>query len=197
MDFVVFATVVLAIYCVLWFFDSFFKVCLDVCLCVFFFSFQLKTNIETDFPFSISFQSCMHYPYEAFLNGTGLTIKPFRIQWYTTALNRITIKWAHTYPKLFTCSFDAGVFASICLLPLMLLWQMKPYIVDAISSHGLNTIANGPSSIDGAKPKQDGPVGGGGGSSGNGASTSNGIEFELMLPGVNLPFDEISYYIIS
>lgn len=133
----------------------------------------------------------MHYPYEAFLNGTGLTIKPFRIQWYTTALNRVTIKWAHTYPKLFTLSFDAGVFASICLLPLMLLWQMKPYIVDAVARHGLNTIANEPSGVESAKTKQDGGGGGGAGSGGN------GIEFELMLPGVNLPLDEISYYAIS
>lgn len=136
----------------------------------------------------------MHYPYEAFLNGTGLTIKPFRIQWYTTALNRITIKWAHTYPKLFTCSFDAGVFASICLLPLMLLWQMKPYIVDAVARHGLNTIANGQSSGDSANSKQDS---GGGGSGSTGSGSGNGIEFELMLPGVNLPLEEISYYAIS
>lgn len=135
----------------------------------------------------------MHYPYEAFLNGTGLTIKPFRIQWYTTALNRITIKWAHTYPKLFTCSFDAGVFASICLLPLMLLWQMKPYILDAVSSHGLNIIANGQSGVDSTKTKQDGGGEGGGG----GGSAGSAIEFELMLPGVNLPLDEISYYAIS
>lgn len=133
----------------------------------------------------------MHYPYEAFLNGTGLTIKPFRIQWYTTALNRITIKWAHTYPKLFTCSFDAGVFASICLLPLMLLWQMKPYILNAFSSHGLDTIASG----DGMRTKPDG--GGGGSSSSSNAGSGSGLEFELMLPGVNLPLDEISYYAIS
>lgn len=132
----------------------------------------------------------MHYPYEAFLNGTGLTIKPFRIQWYTTALNRITIKWAHTYPKLFKCSFDAGVFASMCLLPLMLLWQMKPYIVDAVSRHGLNTVANGQPGAESTKTKQDSGDGGGGGS-------GKGIEFELMLPGVNLPLDEISYYAIS
>lgn len=119
----------------------------------------------------------MHYPYEAFLNGTGLTIKPFRIQWYTTALNRITIKWAHSYPKLFTCSFDAGVVASLCLLPSMLLWQMKPYIVDAFSS-GFKS-SDGPSA-----PAEK--------TNANGA-----VEFELMLPGINLPLDEISYYAIS
>lgn len=118
----------------------------------------------------------MHYPYEAFLNGTGLTIKPFRIQWYTTALNRITIKWAHNYPKLFTCSFDAGVFASMGLLPLMLLWQIKPYIVDAFAS--------------GSKASGQTIQTGSGGA-------NSGVQLELMLPGVNLPFDEISYYVIA
>ena len=119
----------------------------------------------------------MHYPYEAFLNGTGLTIKPFRIQWYTTALNRITIKWAHTYPKLFTYSFDVGVFSSICLLPMLLLWHMKPYIWDAFSSGGKSV------------PGQTMPA--------DNSKANTGVQFELMLPGVNLPFDEISYYVIA
>lgn len=119
----------------------------------------------------------MHYPYEAFLNGTGLTIKPFRIQWYTTALNRITIKWAHTYPKLFRFSFDVGVVSSICLLPMMLLWQMKPYIWDAFSS-GIKSTAGQIKTAENS-------------------NTNTGVEFELMLPGVNLPFDEISYYVIA
>lgn len=74
----------------------------------------------------------------------------------------------------------------------MLLWQMKPYIVDAVARHGLNTIANGQSSVDSAKSKQDS-----GGSGGGGSASGNGIEFELMLPGVNLPLEEISYYAIS
>lgn len=120
----------------------------------------------------------MHYPYEAFLNGTGLTIKPFRILWYTTALNRICIKWAHYYPKLFTLSFDVGVFASICLLPLLLLWQMKPYIVDAFSS-SIKTFDGQNQAVEKT------------------ANTNNNVEFELMLPGINLPFDEISYYAIA
>lgn len=115
----------------------------------------------------------MHYPYEAFLNGTGLTIKPFRIQWYTTALNRITIKWAHNYPKLFTCSFDAGVFASMCLLPLILIWQIKPYVVDILSSSSKASGSVGPA---------------------DGGAANSGAQLELMLPGVNLPFDEIIYY---
>lgn len=114
----------------------------------------------------------MHYPYEAFLNGTGITIKPFRIYWYTTAFNRSTIKWAHAYQKIFRHSFDIGVFASILLLPTIVIWLMKPFIENVISKE-----RNAPLS---AK-----------------SFNNDAVEFELLLPGVNLPLEEISYYAIS
>lgn len=117
----------------------------------------------------------MHYPYEAFLNGTGITIRPFCIQWYTTALNRAAFKWAHAYPKLLTFSFDLGVFASILLLPLVMIWQINPFINDVISKE---------SKI----PKRDSDFRHHG---------KHAMQFELLLPGVNLPSDEISYYVIS
>lgn len=172
MEFMVFATVVLAIYLALWFFDSFFKVNpKTICSKIAPHSQVNLINFEND----RFLQSCMHYPYEAFLNGTGLTIKPFRIQWYTTALNRITIKWAHTYPRLFTISFDIGVFSSFFLLPVVLLWQMKPYIVDALQSM-----------------RSTGPT-----TPADSSNRNGGVQLELMLPGVNLPLDEISYYAIA
>lgn len=102
---------------------------------------------------------------------------------YTTALNRTALKLAHGYPKLLRRSFDVGIIASICLIPLILLWQMKPYIVDAVAS--LNTVASGQSGGD--STKQDSSR----------SSSNNAIQFDLMLPGVNLPIDEISYYAIS
>lgn len=117
----------------------------------------------------------MHYPYEAFLKGTGLTIKPFRIQWHTTALNRITIKLAHSYPKVFTHSFDIGVIVSFVLLPLIIVWQLEPFVIGILLNE----------------------------SKGHGHKTStenlhsHEAQFELLLPGVNLPLDEIVYYIIS
>lgn len=115
----------------------------------------------------------MHYPYDAFLHGTGLTIKPFRIHWYTTALNRITIKWAHTYPKCFNLSFDLGVFASLLLLPVILLWQIMPFILDAFRSNESN--------VDQSKR----------------TDSNDALQFQMMLPGVNLPFDEIVYYTLA
>lgn len=61
----------------------------------------------------------MHYPYQAFMNGTGLNVKLFRIHWYTTALNRSIIKWAFNYPKFFKCSFDIGALVSVIALPIV------------------------------------------------------------------------------
>lgn len=117
----------------------------------------------------------MHYPYEAFLNGTGLTIRPFRIQWYTTALNRMTIKWANSYPKFFTRSFDLGVLTSIVLLPAIFIWHLLTLYYETRSDDVRSDMT------------QPAKVGGGG-------ST---VELELMLPGINLPLDEIGYYITA
>lgn len=115
----------------------------------------------------------MHYPYEAFLNGTGLTLRPFRIQWYTTAFNRMPIKWANTYPKLFAGSFDIGVIMSIILLPLVFGWHLINLYMEAMQKTSLDP-NNALSS-----------------------SQSSGVELELMLPGINLPLDEIGYYVAA
>lgn len=105
----------------------------------------------------------MHYPYQAFLNGTGLTVKFFRIHWYTTALNRSIVKWASNYPKLLKYSFNVGVWVSVITLPIVFLvyflWTFFQ-INETIEE----------------QPKHN-------------------IGFEIMLPGVNLPLDEIGYYI--
>lgn len=123
----------------------------------------------------------MHYPYDAFLNGTGLTIRPFQIQWYTTALNRLTIKWAHSYPKFFTRSFDLGVLISIILLPLALIWQIMPIIADLLW-YGDNIATKGST----GRPAAD-----------LSDSKARVVQFELMLPGINLPFNEIGYFTIA
>lgn len=117
-------------------------------------------------------QSCMHYPYQAFLNGTGLTVKPFRIQWYTTAFNRTTIKWANSWSKLYTLSFDIGVFASLLLLPSLFVW----HLITLYSS-----------SNDVSKLRGDNV----------GRNAKGSIELELMLPGINLPLNEIGYYVTA
>lgn len=112
----------------------------------------------------------MHYPYQAFLNGTGLTVKPFRIQWYTTAFNRTTIKWANSWSRFYTLSFDIGVFVSLSLLPALFVWHLA-----SLYSDSKTKVAENPDR----------------------AASKGGIELELMLPGVNLPLNEIGYYVAA
>lgn len=112
----------------------------------------------------------MHHPYAAFLNGTGLTVKLGRIHWHTTALNRLVVKWASKYPRLLNVSFDAGVWVSIVLLPLVFtLHFVWTFFVQSTAASGAAAAA---------KP-------------------ATGVGVELMLPGVNLPLDEIGYYIAA
>lgn len=109
----------------------------------------------------------MHYPYEAFLRGTGLSIKLFRLQWHTTALNRSIVKWSTAYPKLLSLSFSLGVYVSILLMP------VASCLLIATAFH---TNSPGKTGTDTGSGKQ-------------------AISLELLFPGVNLPFNEIGYYI--
>lgn len=116
----------------------------------------------------------MHYPYDAFLKGTGLTVRPFRISWYTTAFNRTAVKWASGYPKLFTCSFDIGVFVTLALLPSIFIWHLVSLYIHASEER----LA-------------------GGEAAGRSAARTEVVQLQLMLPGVNLPLNEIGYYITA
>lgn len=120
----------------------------------------------------------MHYPYQAFLQGTGLTVKPFRIHWHTTALNRTVVKWASKFPRPLSLSFDLGVWVSIVLLPVICIAHFVwTFFLQSTAASG----ASGDSTVAGA-------------SAAGGAPT---VGLELMLPGVNLPLDEIGYYIAA
>lgn len=119
----------------------------------------------------------MHYPYQAFLQGTGLTVKPFRIHWHTTALNRTVVKWASKYPRPLSLSFDLGVWVSIVLLPIICIAHFAWTFF--LQSDNGNAAA--------------------GSTTGTAASASSAatVGLELMLPGINLPLDEIGYYIAA
>lgn len=116
----------------------------------------------------------MHYPYVAFLRGTGLTVEFLRLQWYTTAINRTIVKWASSYPRLFRLSFDCGILVSVIALPIVfiahILWTFFSFVAS-----NTNDVIN-----------EATPV-----------SSTHDIAFEIMLPGVNLPLNEIGYYISS
>uniref|UniRef100_A0A182SZ79 Membrane-bound transcription factor site-2 protease n=1 Tax=Anopheles maculatus TaxID=74869 RepID=A0A182SZ79_9DIPT len=125
------------------------------------------------------FKSCMHYPYDAFLRGTGLTVKFLRLQWHTTALNRSIVKWSTKYPKILDCSFNAGVYLSLVLMP---------FAVVMIVISSLQTNLHGQS----AKVVTSSGTGGDSRTPGR-----RMVEIDLVVPGVNLPMNEIGYYIAA
>lgn len=110
----------------------------------------------------------MHYPYDAFLRGTGLTVRFMRLSWYTTAFNRSIVKWTSSCPKLMSFSFNCGVYLSIILLPvsIFLLLFSAMHISDGVQSEKIS-------------------------------NNFRNVKVEVLLPGLNLPLDEIGFYIVA
>lgn len=76
----------------------------------------------------------MHYPYYAFLEGTGLKIGLMNFTWTTTAFNRIIYRWGKNLTRLlrrwytFGCVVTLGVF-----LPFSL-WTLLSFVIDQVIS---------------------------------------------------------------
>lgn len=68
-----------------------------------------------------SFQTCSHYPYIRFLNGTGLEIKLLHIKWKTTALNRTFVRWGSGRTSFFNVWFEWGTYVTLLLLPIAII----------------------------------------------------------------------------
>lgn len=109
----------------------------------------------------------MHHPYEAFLNGTGLTIRFFRLDWYTTAFNRTILNWSTRWARLLRISFDFGVYSCLLLAPISLF--VLGYAVAQVFRH-------------------DEP---------NAALAIRPVEVEILVPGVTLPKDELGFYVTT
>ncbi|KAM7345210.1 membrane-bound transcription factor site-2 protease [Cochliomyia hominivorax] len=135
------------------------------------------------FFFDRFFKSCMHYPYDAFLKNTGVTIQFLRLKWHTTAFNRFVLRLGNSGGSCcrmwLTKSFTVGVLIALSLVPVGIILLFITIF------------------------------GGGGGSgnviAGNGAGTKilensariQTISLEILLPGVNLPLEEIGYYVAT
>ncbi|XP_012261670.1 membrane-bound transcription factor site-2 protease [Athalia rosae] len=115
----------------------------------------------TLFFFDTFFKSCSHYPYLYFLENTGLEIQVLRVKWYTTACNRMIMKWAMDRSRFWLAWFNAGVIITVLLLPIasfiILKMTFSLWIGQSPKDSGIQTL-------------------------------------EPMLPGVNLPLNEIGYY---
>ncbi|XP_064536607.1 membrane-bound transcription factor site-2 protease [Drosophila montana] len=121
------------------------------------------------------FKSCMHYPYDAFLRNTGLSVNFMTLHWHSnaSAFNRMLIRWGATAGNSCTRSFlvksfNMGVLLSFLLLPIGIILLII-------------TIFNGSET----------------GTSGGAAAATATVQLEILLPGVNLPLQEIGYYIAT
>ncbi|XP_037296212.1 LOW QUALITY PROTEIN: membrane-bound transcription factor site-2 protease-like [Manduca sexta] len=80
--------------------------------------------------FDSVFKSCMHYPYYAFLEGTGLKVGILNFSWTTTAFNRFIYRWSKTKScplrKWFTCGY---LFTIWVFLPFAI-WTLLTFIFE-------------------------------------------------------------------
>lgn len=109
----------------------------------------------------------MHQPYAAFLNGTGLTIKFLRLEWYTTAFNRRILNWSTGWARFLRVSFDCGVYACLLLVPVSF-----AFLVHAVTGVFRT-----------AKPDS--------------SAITRPVEVEILIPGVTLPKDELGFYVVT
>jgi S2P endopeptidase len=72
----------------------------------------------------------MHYPYYAFLEGTGLKVGVLNFSWTTTAFNRFIYRWsknlARVLKKWFTCGY---IFTVFIFLPFAI-WTLMSFIFE-------------------------------------------------------------------
>ncbi|KAL7735858.1 hypothetical protein ACLKA6_017856 [Drosophila palustris] len=127
------------------------------------------------------FKSCMHYPYDAFLRNTGLNVNFMSLHWHSSAsaFNRMLIRWGSTSGSSFTRnflvkSFNMGVVLSFLLLPVGIILLI--ITIFSGSESGTTSSAASASATTASTPA---------------------VQLEILLPGVNLPLQEIGYYIAT
>ncbi|XP_049872506.1 membrane-bound transcription factor site-2 protease [Pectinophora gossypiella] len=76
--------------------------------------------------FDSFFKSCMHYPYYAFLEGTGLRIGIFNFTWTTTAFNRFIYRWSKNLSRVLRRWFTLGYILTI--------WLFLPFAIYTLFS---------------------------------------------------------------
>lgn len=121
----------------------------------------------------------MLYPYEEFLKNTGLKVQFMRLKWHTTAFNRAVFRWGTgngCTRSWLTKSFTVGVIVSLSLVPIGIIVLFM-------------TIFNGSK---------------GSGNSGTQTAAGTGagwktdmVKLEILLPGVNLPLEEVGFYVAT
>ncbi|XP_061378585.1 membrane-bound transcription factor site-2 protease [Danaus plexippus] len=80
--------------------------------------------------FDSFFKSCMHYPYYAFLDGTGLKVGIFNFSWTTTACNRFIYRWSKNLNKILKKWFAFGYIFTIGIFLPFALWTLLSFIFE-------------------------------------------------------------------
>jgi S2P endopeptidase len=121
--------------------------------------------------FDFFFKSCMMLPYLEFLKSSGISIRFFRLQFYTTGFNRFVNRWSSKLPVLYRQSFKLGSYVAMLLFPVAIC--MVIISLFSGSSSNRNTAAA------------------------TASGSENIARLEILLPGVNLPLNQIGYYIVA
>lgn len=118
--------------------------------------------------FDYFFKSCMMLPYLEFMKNSGFSVRFFRLQFYSTRMNRSIVKWSSKFPNFYRQSFKLGCYMSMLMLPLSL-----ALVISSIFDGG----------------SQESTVA---------ASASGDVaRLEILLPGVNLPLNQIGFYVVA
>uniref|UniRef100_A0A1I8Q6A4 Membrane-bound transcription factor site-2 protease n=1 Tax=Stomoxys calcitrans TaxID=35570 RepID=A0A1I8Q6A4_STOCA len=130
------------------------------------------------FFFDRFFKSCMHYPYESFLTNSGLSITFLGIRWHTTAFNRWILRLGNSGGSCCrswcTKSFTVGVLIALSLVPVGIILLFITIFGGGNQQH------EGGNSLGGTVETR-----------------SQSLNVEILLPGVNLPLEEIGYYVTT
>ncbi|XP_014357047.2 membrane-bound transcription factor site-2 protease [Papilio machaon] len=80
--------------------------------------------------FDSFFKSCMHYPYYAFLDGTGLKVGILNFSWTTAAFNRFLYRWSKNLSRILRKWFTCGYVFTVWLFLPFALWTLLTFILE-------------------------------------------------------------------
>ncbi|KAF0313640.1 Membrane-bound transcription factor site-2 protease [Amphibalanus amphitrite] len=115
-------------------------------------------------------KSCLHLPYLNLLEASGVTVRPLQLKWSTRALNRPFQRWGAGGGRLARLWFSAGVWVACALLVPSVLLLL----------HTVHSLLR-PAAAEGAAATAAPPA----------------FVLEPVLPGVNLPAEDVPYYVIT
>jgi S2P endopeptidase len=120
------------------------------------------------------FKSCMMLPYIEFIQSSGITVKFFRLQFHTNAFNRFINRFSSKMPGIYKQSFKLGFYVTMILFPIAICMMVISLFTTGSSSEAASE-----------------------GIAKAGRTKEETAHLEILLPGVNLPLNQIGYYIIA